>query len=76
MSLMIGIFLAIIGIFLCVVAVPVISHIIHNKNVRKETVFEFPKDLFDYDYPDTKFFENIQEDFEKREKQVYSVKLP
>ena len=76
MILIIGIMLAVLVIFLCVITVPIISLLIHNRNVKKETIYEFSKELFEYDYPDIELFEKEKEKFERRKQQILSKDLP
>ena len=76
MSLIIGIMLVLLGIFICVSILTFISNYISNKNNEKEVVYEFSKELIDYDYPDIKLFEKDKEKFERKKKQVLSQELP
>ena len=76
MSLIIGIMLVLLGIFVCISILPFISNYISNKNNEKETVYEFSKELIDCDYPDIKLFEKEKEKFERKKQQVFSQELP
>lgn len=69
--------LILLGIFVCVSALPVVWCIYLNiSNKKEETIYEFSKEMIEADYPDANFFEMKQEEFQKRKQQVFSQKLP
>jgi len=72
--------LVMLGLYLLITIIVIVESAIYmlilKKQNKNKKVFIFPKELFEFEYPDTKLFKFWKEQFEMKKLEEYSKPLP